>query len=71
MIYWDDMNPTEGKCAVKATLTIEVEYEPDKTDAESVASALDTLLETAMSTPGILDDYGNIEVGPFYVKEAE
>jgi hypothetical protein len=51
-----------------AKLVIEVEYNEDVTDAESVASALDTLLETAMSTPEILDEYDNPTVGKFYVK---
>jgi len=53
----------------KATLTIDVEYDPNITDAESVASALDTLMETALSTPDILDEYGNPRIGDFYVKK--
>jgi hypothetical protein len=44
------------------TLSLEVRYNPRKTDPESLASAFDTLLETAMSTPDILDDYGPIEL---------
>jgi len=50
-----------------ATLKVEVLYDPATTDAESAASALDTLVETALSTPGILDEYGVIDVGDFYV----
>lgn len=49
-----------------STFIIAVEYDPKRTDAESVAAALDTLLETALSTPGITDDYGGISVGEFY-----
>ena len=49
----------------KTTLTIDVEYDPDVTDPESLASAMDILLETALSTPGILDEYGNPVVGGF------
>lgn len=49
----------------KTTLTLTVEYDPKRTDAESVATALDRLLETVMSTPGILDEYGPIQVGEF------
>jgi hypothetical protein len=36
-------------------------------DAESLACAMDRLLETALSTPGILSEYGNPRVGEFYV----
>jgi hypothetical protein len=50
-------------------LTLVVEYDPELTDGESVAAAMDTLLETAMSTPGILDEYGPVEVGAFEVEE--
>ena len=46
-------------------LILEVEYDDNVTDDESLCSAFDTLLETAMSTPGILDEYGNPKVGGF------
>jgi hypothetical protein len=49
----------------KATLMIPVYYDEDKTDGESIASAFDTLLETAMSTAGVLDEYADPEVGEF------
>lgn len=48
-------------------LQLEVTFDANVTDAESLCSALDQLLETAMSTPGILDEYGNPEVGAFSV----
>jgi hypothetical protein len=48
-----------------ATLTVDVDYNPAITDPESLAAALDTLLQTALSTPGILEDYGNPVVGEF------
>jgi hypothetical protein len=48
----------------KATFTITVEYNPEYADEDSIGNAVDTLLETAMSTPGILDDLGNPEIGP-------
>jgi hypothetical protein len=51
----------------KATFIVEVEYSKRKTDPEALASALDTLMETALSTPDILDDYGKISVGEFLV----
>jgi len=50
-----------------AKLSIEIRFDPDITDAESLASAMDQLLETALSTPGILEDYGNPALGDFYV----
>lgn len=41
---------------------IKVYYEKDQTDAESIAYAMDTLIETAISTPGILDEYGDVGI---------
>lgn len=49
------------------TLSITVRFDPNITDSESLASAADTLLETALSTPGILEDYGNPSFGEFEV----
>lgn len=50
-----------------ATLTITVEYDDGKTDADTVADALDTLLATATSTEGVLDECGPIALGSFAV----
>jgi hypothetical protein len=55
----------------KATLTVEVHYNKRITDPESLATAMDRLLEMALSTPGILDDYGNPRVGEFFVANAD
>ena len=55
------------KGTLKTTLTVEVEYDPAMTNAEGLACAMDRLLETALSTPDILDDYGNPKVGEFLV----
>ena len=52
---------------LKAKLTLEVEYDPTITNAEHVASALDILLETALSAENVLDDVGNPSVGDFEV----
>ena len=52
---------------MKTTLTVEIEYDSQKTDPEGLACAMDRLLETALSTPGILDEYGNPAVGEFLV----
>lgn len=41
------------------TLTIDVDYDDDLTDPESLAAAADVLLQTALSTPELLADYGN------------
>ena len=49
-----------------AQLYIEVEFDPAVTDAESLASAMDRLMETALSTPDILADYGKPAVKDFY-----
>lgn len=50
-----------------ASLTVDVTYDPQVTDAESIASAADRLLETALSTPGILEEYGSPTFDSFYV----
>ena len=49
------------------TLTVEIEYNPRKTDPEGLACAMDRLLETALSTPGIMEEYGNPTVREFFV----
>jgi hypothetical protein len=54
---------------MKTTLTIEIDYAPAMTDPEGLASAMDRLLETALSTPGIFDEYGNPKVGEFFVAQ--
>jgi hypothetical protein len=52
---------------VKTVLEVSVDFDPGVTDPESLASALDRLLETALSTPGIFEEYGNPQVGEFFV----
>ena len=52
----------------KATLTVEITYNDSVTDPESISNALDQLMETALSTPDILEEYGNPEIGPFLVQ---
>lgn len=41
------------------TLSVKVDFDDSQTDPESLASAMDTLMKTALSTPGILDEYGD------------
>lgn len=52
---------------MKTTLTVELEYDPAKTDPEGLACAMDRLLKTALSTPNILEEYANPTVGEFFV----
>ena len=52
---------------MKTTLTVEIEYDQTMTDPEGLACAMDRLLETALSTPDILDEYGNPTVREFFV----
>src|SRR3990172_11462486 len=54
---------------MKTQLTLEIEYDPALTDPEGLASALDRLLETALSTPDLLSEYGNPVVGEFLVAD--
>jgi hypothetical protein len=46
-----------------AYLLLPVSFDEDKTDLESLSRAVDHLVGTATSTPGILDDYGPVEIG--------
>lgn len=50
-----------------AELSVSVVYDEKIVDADSIALALDTLMETALSTPDVLDSCGNPAVGGFYV----
>ena len=52
-------------------LYIDVNYDPRKTDPESLSNGLDILMDTAMSTPGILDEYGNPRPLAFFVLNEE
>jgi hypothetical protein len=52
---------------MKTTLTVEIEYDPKMTDPESLACAMDRLLETALSTPDILSEHNNPKLGEFSV----
>lgn len=49
------------------TLRADIDYDDEATDAESLAQAMDNLMDTALSTPGILDDYGKVEAGRHFV----
>ena len=44
-------------------MTIQVTFDEYKTDSESIASALDRLMETATSTQGVLDECWKVSVG--------
>jgi hypothetical protein len=39
---------------MKTTLTVEIKYDPQETDPERLTCAMDRLLETALSTSGIM-----------------
>jgi hypothetical protein len=46
----------------KYTFTLTAEFD-DAHDPDTIGNAIDTLLETAQSTPGILDDLGDPTIG--------
>lgn len=52
---------------MQTQLILTVDYDPAMTDPEGLASAMDRLLETALSTPGIMEEYGNTAIGEFFV----
>lgn len=49
----------------RTVFTLHVDYDPKKTDPEALATALDRLLETALSTPGILEEYDDLTAHEF------
>ena len=51
----------------KTTLTLDVTYDDQVTDTEALASAADRLMETVLSTPGIMEEYANPRFGEFFV----
>ena len=55
---------------MKTTLTVDIDYNPKKTDPDGLARAMDRLVETMLSTPGIMQEYGNPRVGEFFVAGA-
>lgn len=62
--------PVQEKPMARTTLTVNVEYNDEVTDPESLASAADHLMEAILSTPGITDDYANPRFGEFFVAPA-
>jgi hypothetical protein len=54
-----------------AIISFEVQYDETKTDSDAITCALEVVLETGLSTPGILEEYGTVEVGPFGVKDED
>ena len=56
---------------MKTTLTVDIEYDRAKTGPEGLACAMDRLLETALSSPDLLDEYGNPTIGEFLVAKEE
>lgn len=55
----------------RTTLILDVEYDDQVTDPESLASAADRLLATVLSTPEILDEYANPHFGEFSVAKVD
>jgi hypothetical protein len=53
----------------RTTLTVDVRYDGRRTDPEALACAMDRLMETALSIPGIMDEYGKTTLGEFLVAE--
>lgn len=54
-----------------AKLLLEVDYNPDTIDPDQLAEELDRVLKTGLSTPGILDACGEVEVGEFFPIEED
>jgi hypothetical protein len=64
-----DTHPHEAQ-PMKTTLTLDIEYDSSMTDPEGLACAMDRLMEMALSTPGIMTEYGDPKMGEFFVAQA-
>lgn len=53
-----------------ATLTLDISYE-DGRDVEKVVEALDRLVQTALSTKGVIDEVGPMSVGSLEILSAD
>jgi hypothetical protein len=53
----------------KTTLTVDVRYDARRTDPEALACAMDRLMESVLSTPDIMLEYGNPTVEEFFVAD--
>lgn len=56
---------------MKTILSIELEYDPEVTHPEGLASMMDQLLQTVLSVVGKenTEEYGDLSYGDFYVLE--
>lgn len=52
-------------------LTVEVDYDPELTCPEEIASALDHLVDTALTTSDLLGECGDPEIGSFYYSDEQ
>jgi len=52
---------------MKAMLRVNVEFDSEITDAESIAYAFDKLMTMAIRVSDMPNDYGDIKIGKFYV----
>lgn len=52
-------------------LCVEVEYDPDLTDPESLASMMDHVFNGVVDTFRLTEDYGNPVVNEFFVAEED
>jgi hypothetical protein len=55
----------------RTKLEVEVQYDPSLTDPEGLASAFDRLMEAVLSTPGIMEEYGDPRIGEFFVAPSD
>jgi hypothetical protein len=64
-------SPNPRRTDMKARLYFDVQFNGHKTDPEGLASAMETLIETAMSTPGVMEEHGDPNVGECFVLDTK
>jgi len=54
-----------------ARFTLAATFESGMTTPEALAETLDSLLQTALSTPGVLDEHGEVSVDAIIAEDCE
>lgn len=70
-MHWNNNDARRAATEALCTLQVTVHYNPRFTDPEMLAEALTGLLETSLSTPGVLENHGDVQVSDFHSVDEE
>ena len=52
-----------------ARMYLDVEFNEEETDSESLAADINSLLQLTLATDGILANHGDVDIGPIEVED--